>query len=100
MEWTQAALYVAVGLLALVLACWIVNLVLTSRRKQPSMLLNRLMYLLAIAAIILNAVRSAVVYSGKSMLVANLVALACIIISLVRTERVYKYGEPEDEEEA
>lgn len=99
MEWTEIVLYVAVGLLALVLACWIINLVLVSRKKESNLWLSRLMYLAATVAVVLNAVRSAVVYTGKSMLVANIVVLVCIIISLVRMERVRKYGEPPEEDE-
>ena len=102
MEWTEIVLYAAVALLALVLLCWIINLVLVARKKEPNLWISRLMYLAAIIAVILNAVRSAVVYTGKSMLVANIVVLVCVIISLVRMERVHKYGEPpeNDEEEA
>lgn len=99
MEWTQIVLYTAVALLALVLVCWIVNLVLVSRKKEPNIWISRLMYLAAIIAVILNAVRSAVVYTGKSMLAANLIVLVCVAVSLVRMERIRKYGEPPEEDE-
>ena len=94
MEWTQIVLYIAVTLLALVLACWIINLVLVLRKKESSIWISRLMYLAAMIAVILNAVRSAVVYTDKSLLVANIIVFVCVIISLIRMERVRKYGEP------
>lgn len=100
MEWTQIALYAAAVMLGLVLLCCVVNLVRVSRGKQASLLLSRAMYWLAMAAVVVNAVRSAVVYTGKSMLIANLVALACIAVSYARMEKTNKYGEPESEEEA
>lgn len=99
MEWTQIALYAAAGMLGLVFLCCAVNLVRVARKREPSLLLSRAMYWLAMAAVVLNAVRSAVVYTGKSMLIANLVALVCIAVSYARMEKTNKYGEPESEEE-
>lgn len=98
MEWTQAALYTAAALLGVVLLCWLGNLILVLRKKEASMALNRIMYLAALAAVAINAVRSAVVYSEKTMLAANIVVLVCLIVAFVRTERVHKYGEPQDPE--
>lgn len=99
MEWTQTILYVSVGMLALVLLCWAVNMFLVFRGKKPNMLLSRVMYLLAIAAVVLISVRSGVVYSEKTMLAADLVVLVCIIVSYVRLERTHKYGEAEPGED-
>ncbi|MCI8649763.1 MAG: hypothetical protein HFG20_06575 [Anaerotruncus sp.] len=99
MIWTDVALYAALGLLAVVLLCWGGNLFLVSRKGSPSMLLSRIMYLAAIAAVLFNTARSAVAYNEKSMLVANLIVLVCIIISFRRMERFHKYGEPQDPEE-
>ncbi len=99
MEWTQTILYVSVGALALVLLCWTVNMILVFRGKKSSMLLSRIMYLLAIAAVVLLAVRSGVVYNEKTMLAADLVVLVCIVISYVRLERTHKYGEADPEED-
>lgn len=99
MEWTQGVLYAAAGMLVLVLLCWVVNLILVFRGKPSSMLFSRLMYILAMIAVTMIAVRSAVVYSEKTMLAADLVVLVCIAVSYVRLERTHKYGEPEDPEE-
>lgn len=97
MEWSQLVLYITVGLLAVVVLCWVANLILVLRKKDSSMLLSRVMYWTAIVAAVLNGVRSAIVYTDKSMLVACIVVLACVVISLVRLERVHKYGEPEEQ---
>lgn len=99
MEWTQTVLYAAAALLGLVLVCWIINLALVFRKKESSIWISRLMYLAAMTAVILNAVRSAVVYTDKSMLIANIVVLLCVAVSLVRMERVRKYGEPPEEDD-
>lgn len=99
MEWTQIVLYIAVGLLVGVVLCWVANLILLMRKKSSSMILSRVMYWAAIAAVVLNAVRSAVVYPDKTMLIACLIVLVCIIVSLVRLEKHYKYGDPEEEQE-
>lgn len=99
MEWTQIALYAAAAMLGLVLLCCAANLVRVARKREPSLLLSRAMYWLAMAAAVLNAVRSAVVYTDKSMLIANLVVLACVAVSYARMEKTNKYGEPESEEE-
>lgn len=100
MEWTQIALYAAAGMLGLVFLCCAVNLVRVARKKEPVLLLSRAMYWLAMAAVVVNAVRSAVVYTDKSMLIANLVVLVCVAISYARMEKTQKYGEPGDGEEA
>ena len=99
MEWTQMVLYAAAARLLLVLLCWLGNLLLVFRGRPSSMLLSRLMYLLAIPAVVLVSVRSAVVYSEKTMLAADMVVLVCIIVSYVRLERTHKYGEPEEPKE-
>ncbi len=99
MEWTQMVLYAAAAMLLLVLLCWLGNLLLVFRGRPSSMLLSRLMYLLAIPAVVLVSVRSAVVYSEKTMLAADMVVLVCIIVSYVRLERTHKYGEPEEPKE-
>ncbi len=98
MEWTQTILYVSVGMLALVLLCWGANMLLVFRGRASSMLLSRLMYLFAIAAVVMISVRSGVVYTEKTMLAADLVVLVCIVVSYIRLERVHKYGEPEPPE--
>lgn len=98
MVWTEVMLYAALGLLVLVVLCWVGNMILVLRKKNSSILLSRIMYLTALAAILLSTVRSAVVYSEKTFLVANLIVLACIIISFRRMEMTHKYGEPEDPE--
>lgn len=100
MEWTQIALYAAVGMLGLVFLCCAVNLVRVARKKEPSLLLSRAMYWLAMAAVVLNAARSAVAYTDKSMLIANLVVLVCVAVSYARMEKTNKYGEPENEEQS
>lgn len=98
MVWTEVVLYVALGLLGLVVLCWAGNMVLVLRKKSSSLLLSRIMYLTALAAILLSTVRSAVVYSEKTFLIANLIVLACIIISFRRMETARRNGNPEDAE--
>lgn len=100
MEWTEILLYTAIGLMAVVVLCWVLNLVRVARNKETSIWLNRGMYAAALAAVVLNAIRSGVVYEEKTMLVANLVVLVCVVISLVRTEHTHKYGPDEAEDQA
>lgn len=79
-------LYITVGLLAAVILCWVINLLLVAKIGRPNIWLTRLMYLCAVAALILHGVRSFLVYEEKTMFFAAVVAFACIIISWVRTE--------------
>lgn len=79
-------MYISAGLLALVVLCWVINLLLVAKAGAPNIWLTRLMYLCAVAALILHGVRSFLVYEEKTMFFATVVAFACIIISWVRTE--------------
>ena len=100
MIWTDVISYVTLGLFAVVLLSWLLNLLLLALKKPSSILLSRIMYVAALVAAVLSSIRTAVVYTEKTLLVANIVVLVCVIISFRRAERLHKYGpEPDDDEE-
>ena len=81
--------YIAVGLLALLVICWLANLVRVLMKKEALPFLNRAVYILGMAAALANAVRvflNTELYRG-SMVAANLIAFACVLVAYRRYEK-------------
>ncbi len=87
MQTSAILLYAVVALFAAVLLFWGANLWRVLQQKEPMAWLTRAMYLAAILAAGLSAVRSALVYTDKTMLAANLIVLACLAVAFWRAEK-------------
>lgn len=80
------ATYLFYGMGAFVLFLWLYNLVLAARRKPESVPARRLMFSLALAAVLLSIYRSSVLY-GTTVAVANVIVLFSIAAAFIRTEK-------------
>ena len=97
----QILMYGTFGFLALVLVCWIVSMVQVAKQGKASVWMSRGIYAFGAIAVILNLVRMAIVFDDYkgTMVLANVIALICILIAFVRAERDHKFPPSEDGEE-
>ena len=86
MTWLDIITYVLYGCGALILLLFIANLLLVKKRGEDSALIRRLLYVVAIIAVILGIIRAKFLYS-ETVLFANVMVLICLIISFVRSEK-------------
>lgn len=86
MTWLDIITYVLYGCGALILLLFIANLLLVKKRGEDSALIRRLLYVVAIIAVILGIIRAKFLYS-ETVLFANVMVLLCLIISFVRSEK-------------
>ena len=98
----QSLFYATVGLLALVVICWIGNLLVLARRQRPSLWLGRGVYLWGILCVVCNGARSVLVYEQyKGMfLLAHIIVLACILVAFARWESGRDGGDEKDSGES
>lgn len=86
MTWLDIITYVLYGCGALILLLFIANLLLVKKRGEDSALIRRVLYVVAIIAVILGIIRAKFLYS-ETVLFANVMVLLCLIISFVRSEK-------------
>lgn len=86
MTWLDIITYVLYGCGALILLLFIANLLLVKKRGEDSALIRRVLYVVAIIAVILGIIRAKFLYS-ETVLFANVMVLICLIISFVRSEK-------------
>ncbi|MEM1484137.1 hypothetical protein V6615_04550 [Oscillospiraceae bacterium PP1C4] len=87
-------LIVLIGAGMVLLLC-IVNAVITAKRNLPCRILSRITYGIAILAVLFNMVRM-VITETPAMVFANVIALVCVIVSLVRSEKMPLQTEAND----
>jgi len=78
--------YAIYGIGIFVLLLWLFNLARTAKGKSESVPVRRLMFSLALAAVLLSIYRSAVLY-GATVVAANVIVLASIVAAFIRTEK-------------
>ncbi len=85
----QYLFYATVGLLGLLVLCWVGNLVLLGLRNKPSVWLGRLVYVCGMLCTVCNAVRMARIYEQYRgmFILANVIAFVCIFIAFLRAEK-------------
>ena len=97
MTWLDIIVYVLYGCGALIVLLFATNLILVKKRGEDSPLVRRLLYVVAIIAVILGIIRAKFVYS-ETVLFANVLVLLCLIVSFVRSEKPPQPMEDEEEE--
>ena len=90
-------LILTISFFAIVLICWVANLLVIKKRDRASIWLNRGLYISGILTVIFNFFRvlpMEMAYKG-TMQAANGIALVCIVISFIRAElgKNTAYGE-------
>lgn len=86
MSWLDLLKYAVYGLGAMIALLWLLNLYRVLRKKSDCVPARRLMFILAILAIILSIARSSQLY-GQTVVFADIVVLLCIVVAFVRSEK-------------
>lgn len=96
MTLSNALTLATVVFFALILFCWIGNIVLVGRKGNSSLLLSRGLYIFGLAAVLCNLLRVCLIYEGSRgvMITTNVIVFVCILIALIRSER----GEQDESE--
>ena len=97
----QILMYGTFGFLGLVLVCSIISMMQVAKKGKASIWVSRGIYLFGLIAVVLNLVRMTLVFDDYkgTMVAANVIALVCILVALLRAERDHKFPPAAEEEE-
>ena len=95
----EALIGISLAFCALLLICFVVNLIVVARKGESSKWFNRGIYLSGVVAAAANAIRMIACRKNGTLFLASLVALICVLVAWVRMERGPLPDEMDEEEE-